>query len=321
MSKVLPAVAAALCISGSLLACPPEKGDAAKLVTLEASCETSCNSAATDGPSHAAMVRLVAALKSMEEDSPARELVMAALVELAKVDGSAGTVQLVKLSDGDATCATSCSSTAQPVALQVVSTDEQACQTTCSSSAPVAFVVQANDAPTCSTAPAAAIAVKSTPTEPACCASADKASLVAMGVKSPESSCCAEATKAAALVASVDEAPCGSGCSATGAKYVAFGCEKSDRIARAAAKAYMAVMAELKDVAGAKGCSVKTAQDVLTAMVDDMQAERVAAAGTTVETVSFGIVSDAPATCAGSCSTAKATCADATAECTAPKKN
>lgn len=91
---------------------------------------------------------------------------------------------------------------------------------------------------------------------------------------------------------------------ATPARYVAFGCDKSDRIARAAAEAYLTVMRDLKLSSGAEGCSAQAASRVLAAVLTD---GRRAAADTEVAVVSFGAVSDVatsggsdrPACCTG----------------------
>ena len=95
---------------------------------------------------------------------------------------------------------------------------------------------------------------------------------------------------------------------ATPARYVAFGCSKSDRIARAAAEAYLTVMRDLKLSSGAEGCSAQAASRVLAAVLAD---GRPAATDPEVAAVSFGAVSDVatklatgggsnrPACCAG----------------------
>ena len=104
---------------------------------------------------------------------------------------------------------------------------------------------------------------------------------------------------------------CASSCKgqASKASYVAYGCDKSDQIARAAAKAYLTIMSELKKVNGADVCAMKTAHETLTAMLEEMQAERMAAAQPVVEveTVSFGVVSESPA-CDSACSSSKTEC-------------
>ena len=104
----------------------------------------------------------------------------------------------------------------------------------------------------------------------------------------------------------------GSTCgSAASARYVAFNCEKTDRVARAAARAYLDLMREIKLSAGADGCAAKAASRVLASVVDEMVAEQTAAAGESIETVteievvpvSFGAVgekSDAPKRTCGS---------------------
>ncbi len=80
---------------------------------------------------------------------------------------------------------------------------------------------------------------------------------------------CRAARKAAALVVanSADPTP-----------YVAFGCRKTDRIARAAARSYIDMMRELKLSSGAEGCSAAAASKVLASILDEMRADRAAAA-------------------------------------------
>lgn len=80
---------------------------------------------------------------------------------------------------------------------------------------------------------------------------------------------CRAARQAAALVVanSADPTP-----------YVAFGCRKTDRIARAAARSYIDMMRELKLSSGAEGCSAAAASKVLASILDEMRADRAAAA-------------------------------------------
>ena len=101
---------------------------------------------------------------------------------------------------------------------------------------------------------------------------------------------CRAARKAAALVVaeSADPTP-----------YVAFGCRKTDRIARAAARSYIDLMRELKLSSGAEGCSAAAAVNVLASVLDGMRADRTAAASdeapqaTPVSLGAVGDVSDA----------------------------
>ena len=60
--------------------------------------------------------------------------------------------------------------------------------------------------------------------------------------------------------------------------YVAFGCRKTDRIARAAARSYIDMMRELKLSSKAEGCSASAASKVLASVLDEMRADRAAAA-------------------------------------------
>jgi hypothetical protein len=123
----------------------------------------------------------------------------------------------------------------------------------------------------------------------------------------------AASNKAACDPANCDPSKCSKGAkviaaggstrgTAASARYVAYDCQKTDRLARAVARAYLDLMRELKISAGAEGCSATTAKEVLASVLDDMQAEQTAAASTIepiegvakIETVdvSFGAVSD-----------------------------
>ncbi len=59
--------------------------------------------------------------------------------------------------------------------------------------------------------------------------------------------------------------------------YVAFGCRKTDRIARAAARSYLDLIRELKLSSQAEGCSAAAASKVLASVLDQMRADRAAA--------------------------------------------
>ena len=161
-----------------------------------------------------------------------------------------------------------------------------------------------------------------------CRAAKAKATKVAGGVACDPSDCAkAKATKVAGGVA-CDPAACGKGkatkasnasgacCPSKQAKasYVAFGCQKTDKVARAAARAYLALMSELKDYSGAEGCSASAANQVLASVLADMQAERAAQVEAVVETesvsnietsVSFGAVSDTSETKKYRCGSSK----------------
>ncbi len=114
--------------------------------------------------------------------------------------------------------------------------------------------------------------------------------------KSCDPSACQKA-KAAAMTAAAGETPACHG--AAKARYVAFNCEKTDRVARAVARAYLDVIRELKLSTGAEGCSAEAASQVLAAVLADMQAERTATAAAEAQpavvetsTVSFGAVAE-----------------------------
>lgn len=153
----------------------------------------------------------------------------------------------------------------------------------------------------CAGAAARAVAVGNSQAncDPAACQAA-KARAVAIA-----DGACSKSKAAAALAAS-NESSCSKATNAK-ATYVAFGCEKTDRIARAMARAYISMIKELKASGQYDGCAASAASKVLAAVLDDMQAEQLAQGEIEVEVtpvvetdVAFGIVSDAPKKSCGS---------------------
>jgi len=63
----------------------------------------------------------------------------------------------------------------------------------------------------------------------------------------------------------------GQGADAAQAKFVAFDCAKTDGVARAAAKAYVNILVELKKATGAEGCPMNAARQTLAAVMNDIQ--------------------------------------------------
>jgi len=112
-------------------------------------------------------------------------------------------------------------------------------------------------------------------------AKARAANLVAVGVDCDPAAC----ARAKALQASNTVSACCASqkAKATKANYVAFGCKKTDKVARAAARAYIALMSELQDYSGAKGCSAQAANQLLASVLDEMRAERTAKAAVVIE--------------------------------------
>jgi hypothetical protein len=133
--------------------------------------------------------------------------------------------------------------------------------------------------------------------DPAACAT--KAKVLAAGGKfacDPSNCDPSKCSKNAKVIAAGGKA-CGT---AASARYVAYDCKKTDHMARAIAHAYVNLMRELKVSTGADGCAATTAKKVLASVLDEMQAERAAAAPAVettegvaeIETVSFGVVSE-----------------------------
>lgn len=144
--------------------------------------------------------------------------------------------------------------------------------------------------------------------DPAACS---KAKTVAAGNAACDPAACAKAKAAVAGAKACDPAACqgakavavSDGCSkAAKARFVAFGCEKTDRIARAAARAYLDLIKELKLANNADGCAMFTAKQVLASVLEDMQQQDTATASADdaevivvqSQDVAFGAVSDEP---------------------------
>ena len=165
----------------------------------------------------------------------------------------------------------------------------------------------------CSKAKATRAAAKATQVsasscDPAACAAACAAAIQVKAAAGAASACCASKAKTAkATKVAAGQSVCTKAQQAA-ARYVAFGCDKTDRVARVAAQAYFSLIRELKAASGAEGCSAAAATEVLTAVLNDLRAERTAKAPIEVksktvadiETVNFGAVSDKKSACSGS---------------------
>ncbi|NNF42665.1 MAG: hypothetical protein HKN62_06400 [Phycisphaerales bacterium] len=175
-------------------------------------------------------------------------------------------------------CATACEGKAKAVVANVKSGD---CATACAEACATACEGKAK---------AVVANVKSGDCASSC--KGEKARNVVANVKSGEG--CCDSSKAKAIVANVKSGECSS---AKDVKFVAYGCEKSDAVAQAAAKAYLEVMHAIQTVAGQEGCPSDTAHKVLTAVVERIQAEYAAQAkadapAATPATVSFGALGE-----------------------------
>lgn len=153
---------------------------------------------------------------------------------------------------------------------------------------------KACDPAACRAAGAKAVVASEKACDPAACR-AVRAKAVVASDQACDPAACPAAIRARAVAALAGDAKsCG-----TNARFVAFGCEKTDRIARAAARAYLELINELKIINGADGCPAECATKVLAAVLDEQQAERAAAAAPAVDeeavTVSFGAVGDTAA--------------------------
>jgi len=86
--------------------------------------------------------------------------------------------------------------------------------------------------------------------------------------------CCASQGKRVAQVNATDGAKSCDGTKAGTARFTAFNCNKTDRVARTAARAYMSIMVELKEMSGYEGCPMAAAQKTLMAAMQDLQTDR-----------------------------------------------
>ncbi len=124
-----------------------------------------------------------------------------------------------------------------------------------------------------------------------------QATKVAAGENFDPAACAAAKAKATKIAAG--KSACSS---AAKASYVAFGCKKTDRVARAAAVAYLEIMRELQLYSGAKGCSLNTASKLLASILDDMQAERTTTVAVTPTTETVANIETSPVVSLGAVS-------------------
>ena len=156
---------------------------------------------------------------------------------------------------------------------------------------------------TCSSAKTVAVVGKS---GSACCATKTKATQVA-NVKGDAAAC--RAAKAKGIAVAFGESTCSK---SKQARYVAFGCMKTDKLARAAARGYLDLIRELKTYSGADGCPAATASKLLAQMLQDDSAQAQTQTDVKVETVanietpvSLGAVSEVKTTKRSQCSSSK----------------
>ena len=167
---------------------------------------------------------------------------------------------------------------------------------------------------TCSKAKAQATKIANAANcDPAACAAAKAKATKVAAAQITCSKAKAQATKVADA-ATYDAAACAaakaakiaaakSACSKFAkASYVAFGCKKTDRVARAAAVAYLEIMRELQLYSGAKGCSLDTASKLLASILDDMQAERATTVAVTPTTETVANIETSPVVSLGAVS-------------------
>jgi hypothetical protein len=259
---------------------------------------------------------LVIALTKMEKDSVGREQVYAALKTLSKLGPQAETRIAALCSEAGLCTKKDAVAQVNAVKSQCSKSDKVAVvadvKAQCSKSDKVAVVADVKAQ--CSKSDKVAVVADAK----AQCSKSDKVAVVAAGAQCSKSDkvalvgadkaqcckegalaagevCCKEAKAKAALAAG--SACCAKGDKAKQARFVAFGCEKSDRLARVAAQSYINLLMEMKKMYGAEGCPVEAATKVLASIAEEIEGERVAKTDAAPEaaTVSFGAVSDKPA--------------------------
>ena len=138
--------------------------------------------------------------------------------------------------------------------------------TTCGSARTIAVAGKSGAASACCAFKGAKVSTtqvaNTTVCDPASCSAA---CLAAKATKVSNAAACAAAKAKTTTVALG-----GSTCSKSKqARYVAFGCQKTDRLARAAARGYIDLIRELKTYSGADGCPAATASKLLAQMLQD----------------------------------------------------
>ena len=179
----------------------------------------------------------------------------------------------------------------------------------CSSARTIAVAGKSGAASACRASKAAKVSATQVANTIACDpAACSVACLAAKATKASNAAACAAAKAKATTVAFG-----GSACSKSKqARYVAFGCNKTDKLARTAARAYLDLIRELKTYSGADGCAVSTASKLLAQLIQDDSARAqapvvvdvpVVETVSNIETpVSLGAVSDVKRTKRSQCS-------------------
>ena len=214
--------------------------------------------------------------------------------------------------DGVKQCKIAQCQAAKAAKVAQVTSDRQA-QCAAAKAARVAQIKSGNASVCCTAAKAAQVAQVTSDKQAQC--AAVRAARVAQ-IKSGNASACCTAGKAAqaAQVAQVKSrgafACCGAcnGAKAAQAKYVAFGCTKTDAAVRKAAYAYLKAVAQMQEKIGAKGCALEAASKTLAAVVSEEMAKYQGAVAAksdapVVTSVSLGSVSGCGPDCTKACCT------------------
>jgi len=281
------------------------KGDCASQCSgAQATTVSNTNAGCDQCPVSRAMASLTSAVKAMDaiggsNDCSIRTDVLAAMGELEMmVKVMEQNPQLAQSAAAafvsyQADCASKCSG----AKATTVSNTAADCASKCSGAkATTVSNTSADCASKCSGAKATTVSN----TDKSCC-SAGTVATKATTVSNTAKSCCSAGTVTQATTVSNTKGDSAAECSgAANATFVAYDCTNCDRIARAAAKAYMAIMVELKNVAGVEGCPADNAQKTLAALMTER-----AGANAEVKAVSLGAVSEKKQCSSTGCSSKK----------------
>ena len=263
-------VAATAGLTSPTIAC---EGQTKTTTAKAADCGTSCLG-------ERMALHLAAALTELDASSAAAKEIRSAMALLVQSKPELKTRFASVMTVSNADCASSCDGTKQTLKMtKLVAGKTATCSemskakavlasgSTCSTTAKATKVASADCASSCESG--AKPVVKLVSNSPDSCGDKTKAVLA-------KAASCSSKT-AATKVASADCASsCESGVKSTNARYVAYGCESSDRIARVAARAYLEMLVELKGLGEADGCPMEAARDTLASVIDEMMAERMA---------------------------------------------
>jgi len=304
---------AVLAISAATLACPNDKQVSASVKSQCSSQKTTAvqvaNTKQQCSKSRKASTVAVASKKAGCAKSAATTETMALLAKaigtMPDCDARTSVVPAYRTmakANPDLVCEKQCAS------VKAVLAGGAACGT---SAKTIAVAGKSGAASSCSSSKVAKTRNTQVANNAACDPAACRAAKGAKATKASNAAACAAAKAKTTTVAFG-----GSTCSKSKqARYVAFGCTKTDKLARTAARAYLDLIRELKAYSGADGCAVSTASKLLAQMIQDDSARAqapvvvdvpVVEVVSNIETpVSLGAVSDVKTTKRSQCSSSK----------------